>query len=155
MLKIASMWLPGAGHSPSQRKQIAGQVSDTDQPSAALVADLKQRGLLEDTLVVWGGEFGRTVYCQGKLTTDDYGRDHHPRAFTVWLAGAGVKRGMSYGQTDDHSYNVASDPVHVHDLQATILHCLGIDHTRLTFKFQGRHFRLTDVHGEVVEGVVG
>jgi len=135
-------------------KQIAGQCSDTDQPAAALVADLAQRGLLEDTLVVWGGEFGRTVYCQGKLTVDDYGRDHHPRAFTVWLAGAGIKPGMTYGQTDDHSYNVVSDPVHVHDLNATILHCLGIDHTRLTFKFQGRHHRLTDVHGNVVTPIL-
>jgi hypothetical protein len=135
-------------------KQIAGQCSDTDQPSAALVADLKQRGLLEDTLVVWGGEFGRTVYCQGKLTADDYGRDHHPRAFTVWLAGAGIKPGMTFGQTDDYSYNIVQDPVHVHDLNATILHCLGIDHTQLTFKFQGRHHRLTDVHGNVVTPIL-
>lgn len=135
-------------------KQIAGQCSDTDQPSAALIADLKQRGLLEDTLVVWGGEFGRTVYCQGKLTAEDYGRDHHPRAFTVWLAGAGIKPGMTFGQTDDYSYNIVQDPVHVHDLNATILHCLGIDHTQLTFKFQGRHHRLTDVHGNVVKQIL-
>jgi len=131
-------------------KQITGQSSDTDQPSAALIADLKQRGLLNDTLIVWGGEFGRTVYCQGKLTAEDYGRDHHPRCFTMWLAGGGVKPGISYGETDDYCYNITKDPVHVHDLHATILHCLGIDHTRLTYKFQGRHFRLTDVHGEVV-----
>jgi hypothetical protein len=135
-------------------KQIAGQCRDTDQVSAALVQDLKQRGLLDDTLVVWGGEFGRTVYCQGKLTADDYGRDHHPRCFTVWLAGGGIKPGHSHGQTDDFSYNITQDPVHVHDLHATILHCLGIDHTRLTFKFQGRHHRLTDVHGELVKGVL-
>ncbi len=136
-------------------KQIAGQASDTDQPSAALVADLRQRGLLDDTLVVWGGEFGRTVYCQGHLTAEDYGRDHHPRCFTVWLAGGGIKSGFSFGQTDDHSYNIVRDPVHVHDLQATILHCLGIDHTRLTFKLQGRHHRLTDVHGKVVTPILG
>jgi hypothetical protein len=132
-------------------KQIVGQCRDTDQASAALLLDLKQRGLLDDTLVVWGGEFGRTVYCQGTLTADDYGRDHHPRCFTVWLAGGGVKGGISHGATDDFSYNVTADPVHVHDLNATILHCLGIDHTKLTFKFQGRHYRLTDVHGEVVK----
>ncbi|MEX0679176.1 MAG: DUF1501 domain-containing protein [Pirellulales bacterium] len=135
-------------------KQIALQASDTDQASAALVTDLKQRGLLDDTLVVWGGEFGRTVYCQGTLTAEDYGRDHHPRSFTIWLAGAGIKPGISYGETDDHSYNITRDPVHVHDLNATILSCLGIDHTRLTFKFQGRHHRLTDVHGKVVEGIL-
>jgi hypothetical protein len=135
-------------------KQIAGQCRDTDQPSAALILDLKARGLLDDTLVVWGGEFGRTVYCQGTLTREDYGRDHHPRCFTVWLAGGGIKRGMSHGETDDHSYNVVRDPVHVHDLQATLLHCLGIDHKRLTFQFQGRHHRLTDVHGNVVREVL-
>jgi hypothetical protein len=131
-------------------KNIALQCHDTDQPSAALVLDLKERGLLDDTLVVWGGEFGRTVYSQGKLTADDYGRDHHPRCFTIWMAGGGVKPGITYGETDDYCYNIAQDPVHVHDLHATILHCLGIDHTKLTFKFQGRHFRLTDVHGNVV-----
>jgi len=136
-------------------KQIELQCRDTDQASGALIADLKQRGLLEDTLVVWGGEFGRTVYCQGKLAADDYGRDHHPRAFTVWLAGAGVRHGHTHGTTDDHSYNIASDPVHVHDLHATILRLLGIDHTRLTYKFQGRHHRLTDVHGQVVEKILG
>ena len=135
-------------------KQITGQSRDTDQPSAALVADLQQRGLLDDTLVVWGGEFGRTVYCQGTLTAEDYGRDHHPRCFTVWLAGGGIRPGFSFGETDDYSYNIVSDPVHVHDLNATILHCLGIDHTRLTFKFQGRHHRLTDVHGAVVKQIL-
>ncbi|MES2793869.1 MAG: DUF1501 domain-containing protein [Planctomycetota bacterium] len=135
-------------------KQITGQCRDTDQPSAALVQDLKQRGLLDDTLVVWGGEFGRTVYCQGKLTAEDYGRDHHPRCFTMWLAGGGIKPGTSYGETDDYSYNIAKDPVHVHDLHATLLHCLGIDHERLTFKFQGRHYRLTDVQGKVVQPIL-
>jgi hypothetical protein len=134
--------------------QITGQCRDTDQPSAALIRDLKQRGLLDDTLVVWGGEFGRTVYCQGKLTADDYGRDHHPRCFTIWLAGGGIKPGASYGETDDYSYNITSDPVHVHDLHATMLHLLGIDHTKLTFKFQGRQHRLTDVSGEVIAPVL-
>jgi uncharacterized protein (DUF1501 family) len=134
--------------------QIAGQCRDTDQASAALITDLKQRGLLDDTLVIWGGEFGRTVYCQGKLTADDYGRDHHPRCFTLWMAGGGIKPGFSYGETDDYCYNVTRDPVHVHDLHATVLHCLGIDHTRLTFKFQGRHHRLTDVHGNVVKDLL-
>src|SRR5262245_22155614 len=131
--------------------QIPGQCRDIDQPSAALIQDLKQRGLLDDTLVVWGGEFGRTVYCQGVLTETDYGRDHHPRCFTMWMAGGGIKGGVTYGETDDFSYNIIKDPVHVHDLHATILQCLGVDHTRLTFKFQGRHFRLTDVHGQVVK----
>jgi hypothetical protein len=135
-------------------KQIACQSSDTDQASAALILDLKQRGLLKDTLVIWGGEFGRTVYCQGKLTANDYGRDHHPRCFTIWMAGAGIKPGITHGETDDYCYNITRDPVHVHDLQATILRCLGIDHTRLTFKYQGRHFRLTDVSGEVVKSIL-
>ncbi len=134
--------------------QLEIQCRDTDQPSAALVHDLKQRGLLEDTLVVWGGEFGRTPFCQGDMNAKAYGRDHHPRAFTVWMAGGGAKPGHTHGKTDDYAYNVAEDGVHVHDLQATILHLLGIDHERLTFKYQGRHFRLTDVHGHVVEDVV-
>jgi hypothetical protein len=135
-------------------KQIAGQCRDTDQPSAALLMDLKERGLLDDTLVVWGGEFGRTVYCQGTLTPTDYGRDHHPRCFTVWMAGGGVKPGFSFGETDDFSYNIASNPVHVHDLHATILHLMGVEHTRLTYRFQGRDYRLTDVHGNVVREVL-
>jgi hypothetical protein len=135
-------------------KQIRGQALDTDQPSAALVQDLKERGLLEDTLVVWGGEFGRTVYSQGKLTADDYGRDHHPRCFTIWMAGGGVKPGMTFGETDDFCYNIVRDPVDVHDLHATILRTLGMDHTKLTYKFQGRHFRLTDVKGNVVKAVL-
>ena len=130
--------------------QIRKQCADTDQASAALVTDLAQRGLLDDTLVVWGGEFGRTVYSQGKLTSDNYGRDHHPRCFSMWLAGAGIRAGTVVGETDDFSYNITKDPVHVHDLHATVLHMLGIDHEKLTFKYQGRHFRLTDVHGDVV-----
>ena len=135
-------------------RDLALQARGTDQASAALVTDLKQRGLLEDTLVIWGGEFGRTVYCQGNLTATNYGRDHHPRCFTMWLAGGGVKRGFSFGESDDYCYNVVSNPVHVHDLQATILHCLGIDHVKLTYKYQGRHFRLTDVGGRVVKDVL-
>ena len=132
-------------------RYIQVQAKDTDQGSAALVADLKERGLLDETLIVWGGEFGRTVYSQGRLTKTNYGRDHHPRCFTMWMAGGGIKGGTVLGKTDDFCYNILEDPVHIHDLQATILHCLGVDHKKLTFKFQGRHFRLTDVHGNVVE----
>ncbi|HMD98535.1 MAG TPA: DUF1501 domain-containing protein [Terriglobia bacterium] len=135
-------------------RDIALQCQGVDQASAALVTDLKQRGLLDDTLVIWGGEFGRTVYCQGKLTETNYGRDHHPRCFAWWLAGGGVKPGITLGETDDYSYNVVSDPIPVHDLQATVLYCLGIDHKKLTYKFQGRYFRLTDVAGEVVTKVL-
>jgi hypothetical protein len=131
--------------------QIRGQCRDVDRPSAALVQDLKQRGLLDETLVIWGGEFGRTVYSQGALTRDNYGRDHHGRCFSAWLAGGGIKAGLSFGETDDHCYNIVANPVHIHDLNATILHCLGIDHTRLIFRYQGRDFRLTDVHGNVVK----
>jgi hypothetical protein len=131
------------------------QCGDVDQACGALITDLARRGLLEDTLVVWAGEFGRTMYCQGELTPENYGRDHHPRCWTVWLAGGGVKPGCSWGETDDFSYNVVRDPVHVHDLNATILHTLGIDHRRLTFRHQGRDHRLTDVHGEVVHGILG
>ena len=132
-------------------EKIAIQCQDTDRASAALVKDLNQRGLLKDTLVVWGGEFGRTVYCQGKLTANDYGRDHHPRCFTVWLAGGGIRSGYTHGRTDDFSYNIVEAPVPIHDLNATILKCLGIDHRQLTFKYQGRHHRLTDVHGNVID----
>jgi hypothetical protein len=135
-------------------KDIRGQCMDTDQPSAALVMDLKQRGLLDDTLVVWGGEFGRTVYSQGELTATNYGRDHHPRCFSVWMAGGGVKPGITIGETDDYCYNITKDPVHVHDLHATILALMGVDHTRLTYKFQGRNFRLTDVAGNIVQAVM-
>jgi hypothetical protein len=130
------------------------QSEDIDQPSAALIRDLKQRGLLDDTLVVWGGEFGRTTYSQGKLEAANYGRDHHGRCFTMWLAGGGVKPGTVYGETDDFSFNVVRDPVHVHDFNATLLHLLGLDHTRLTYRAQGRDFRLTDVHGDVVKGIL-
>jgi hypothetical protein len=126
------------------------QSQDVDQACGALIGDLKQRGLLDETLVIWGGEFGRTVYSQGKLSATDYGRDHHGRCYTMWLAGGGVKPGISYGATDEFCYNIVENPVHVHDLNATILHCLGIDHTRLTYRYQGRDFRLTDVHGKVV-----
>jgi Protein of unknown function (DUF1501) len=135
-------------------KNIKIQCQDTDQPSAALILDLKDRGLLDDTLIIWGGEFGRTVYSQGKLTDENYGRDHHPRCFTIWLAGGGIKPGISHGETDDFSYNIARNPVHVHDLNATLLHCLGIDHKKLIYKFQGRDFRLTDVHGEMVKEIL-
>jgi len=128
-------------------RDIALQCNGVDQPSAGLILDLKQRGMLADTLVVWAGEFGRTVYCQGKLTGTNYGRDHHPRCFSMWMAGGGIQRGLAIGKTDDYCYNILEDPVHIHDLQATILHCLGIEHTKLTYKFQGRYFRLTDVGG--------
>ena len=134
--------------------EITMQCEDTDRASAALVKDLKQRGMLDDTLVVWAGEFGRTVYSQGVIDDPKAGRDHHPRCFTVWAAGGGVKPGTSYGETDDYSYNIASNPVHVHDFQATMLHLLGIDHTRLTYRYQGRDFRLTDVTGELVKGIL-
>ena len=133
---------------------VALQCMDVDQAGAALVADLKQRGLLEDTLVVWGGEFGRTTYSQGRLTPTNFGRDHHGRCFTMWLAGGGVKPGVTHGETDDYCYSIARDPVHVHDLNATLLHLFGLDHTKLIYRFQGRDYRLTDVHGEVVKGVL-
>lgn len=136
--------------------QLKIQAQDTDGPSAALVKDLKQRGLLDDTLIIWGGEFGRTPFLQGKIEdTKQWGRDHHPYAFTVWIAGGGVKAGHTHGESDDFGFNVARDGVHIHDFQATIMHLLGIDHERFTFRFQGRQFRLTDVHGEVVKGVLG
>ena len=135
--------------------QLKIQCTDTDAPSAALVKDLEQRGLLEDTLVIWGGEFGRTPFLQGKISeTKTWGRDHHPYAFTIWMAGGGIKPGTTYGESDDFGFSVVRDPVIVHDFQATILHLLGIDHERLTFKFQGRRYRLTDVHGQVVKGVL-
>lgn len=135
-------------------KDLALQCGDVDQPTAALIQDLKQRGLLEDTLVVWGGEFGRTSYCQGGLSAENYGRDHHGRCFSIFMAGGGVKPGSSYGATDDYGYNVAENPVHVHDLHATLLHLLGVDHERLTFRNQGRDYRLTDVHGRVIQDLL-
>ena len=149
-VRVIQLFHRGWDHHGNLPKGITEQCRATDQGCAALLQDLKERGLLEDTLVVWAGEFGRTVYCQGQLTPDGYGRDHHPRCFTGWMAGGGIKPGLSIGETDDYSYNIAQDPVHVHDLNATILHCMGIDHTRLTYKYQGRHFRLTDVHGTVL-----
>ncbi len=144
----------GWDHHGGLPNAVKGQCRDTDQPTAALIADLRQRGLLEDTLIVWGGEFGRTIYSQGKLTATNYGRDHHPRCFTVFLAGAGVKKGFSLGTTDDYCYNITEDPVHVHDLNATIMHLLGVDHKKLTYRFQGRDYRLTDIHGHLVKKIL-
>ena len=135
-------------------RNIATMAKSVDQPSAALIADLEQRGMLDDTLVIWGGEFGRTSYSQGRLTEESFGRDHHPKCFSIWMAGGGIKPGITYGQTDDFGYNVVQDPVHVHDFQATLLYLLGIDHEKLTYKYQGRRFRLTDVHGKIVKGLL-
>ncbi len=135
-------------------QEMAGQAKDVDQASAALVTDLKQRGLLDETLVIWGGEFGRTNYSQGKLEKNNYGRDHHPRCFSIWMAGGGIKPGVVYGESDDFGYNIVKNPVHVHDFQATVLNQLGLDHTKLTFKNQGRRYRLTDVGGHVVRDII-
>jgi hypothetical protein len=135
-------------------RDISTQAMDTDQPSAALVNDLKQRGMLDDTLVIWGGEFGRTVYSQGGLQKETYGRDHHGRCYSIWMAGGGVKAGSVYGKTDEFSYNVAENPTHIHDFNATILHLMGIDHLKLTYGYQGRDFRLTDVFGNVLPGLL-
>ena len=134
--------------------EMRGQAKDVDQASAALITDLKQRGLLDETLVIWGGEFGRTNYCQGNFQVDNYGRDHHPRAFSIWMAGGGVKPGIVYGETDEFGYNIAENPVHIHDFQATVLHLMGIDHERLIYKHLGRRYRLTDVHGKVVKDIL-
>jgi hypothetical protein len=153
-VKFVQLYHQGWDNHGGLPKGIAHQCKNTDQATAALIMDLKRRGMLDDTLVIWGGEFGRTVYSQGKLTADDYGRDHHPRCFTMWMAGAGVKPGISYGETDDFSYNIVKDPVHVHDFQATLMHLMGVDHERLTYKFQGRRFRLTDVHGKIVHDIL-
>lgn len=153
-VRFVQLFHMGWDHHGGLPAAIRGQCKDTDQATAALIKDLKQRDLLKDTLIVWGGEFGRTIYSQGGITATDYGRDHHPRCFTVLLAGAGVKTGTTFGETDDYCYNITRDPVHVHDLNATILHLLGIDHLRLTSRYQGRDFRLTDIHGEVVKGVL-
>ena len=152
-VRFIQLYHPGWDQHASLPGGLATQCRETDQPSWALVQDLKQRGLLDDTLVVWAGEFGRTNYCQGKLSTN-FGRDHHPRCFSMWLAGGGVKPGMQYGSTDELGYNIAENGMHVHDLQATILHLLGIDHERLTYKHQGRRYRLTDVHGHVVKALL-
>jgi hypothetical protein len=153
-VRFVQLYHPGWDHHGGLPAGIRRQAADVDRACYGLLTDLKRRGMLADTLVVWGGEFGRTNYSQGKLTATDYGRDHHPRCFTVWLAGAGVKAGTTHGATDNFGYNVADHPVSVHDLQATMLHLLGIDHERLTFRHQGRYYRLTDVHGEVVKQVL-
>lgn len=153
-VRFIQLFHRGWDHHGGLPKNISRVAPEVDQPTAALIEDLRQRGMLEDTLIVWGGEFGRTVYSQGRLTETDYGRDHHPRCYTVFLAGGGMKPGVTIGETDDFSYNIASDPVHVHDLNATILHALGIDHTRLTYRYQGRDFRLTDVHGNIVKKIL-
>jgi len=153
-VRFVQLYHRGWDHHGGLPANIRRQCQETDQPSAALVADLEQRGLLDDTLVIWGGEFGRTCYSQGRLTETNYGRDHHPRCFSLWMAGGGIKAGYTHGQTDDFSYNVVENPVHIHDFQATLLHLLGIDHEQLTFKFQGRRYRLTDVHGKIIQEVL-
>ena len=155
-VRFVQLYHRGWDHHANLPHDIKGQCLDTDQPSAALIRDLKRRGMFDDTLIIWGGEFGRTVYSQGELTATNYGRDHHPRCFSIWLAGGGIKAGTVFGATDDFSYNIITPDAkaHIHDLNATILHLLGIEHTRLTYRFQGRDFRLTDVHGEVVTGIL-
>jgi len=153
-VRFIQLYHMGWDHHDNLPDFVQKQARDVDQASAALVMDLKQRGMLEDTLVIWGGEFGRTNYSQGALTATNYGRDHHPRCFSIWMAGAGIKPGIVYGETDDFGYNITKDPVHVHDFQATVLQQLGIDHERLTYKHQGRRFRLTDVEGHVVKGIL-
>jgi hypothetical protein len=153
-VRFTQVFLRGWDHHGNLTKQIPQLCKAMDQPAAGLIRDLKQRGMLDDTLVIWGGEFGRTVYSQGTLTKDNYGRDHHPRNFSMWFAGGGMKSGVVHGETDDFSYNITANPVHIHDLNATVLHLLGIDHTRLTYKFQGRDFRLTDIHGNVVRELI-
>ncbi len=144
----------GWDHHGGLPNAIRGQCRDTDQPTTALIKDLKQRGMLDDTLIVWGGEFGRTIYSQGTLTETNYGRDHHPRCYSIFMAGGGVKKGTTYGETDDYSYNIVRDPVHVHDLNATLMHLLGINHERLNYKFQGLDMRLTGIAGNLVKGVL-
>jgi hypothetical protein len=153
-VRFVQLFHMGWDHHGGLPNALRGQVRDTDQATTALINDLDQRGLLKDTLIVWGGEFGRTIYSQGSLSETDYGRDHHPRCFTVLMAGAGIRAGLTHGETDEYCYNIVRDPVHVHDLNATILHLLGVDHKQLTFKYQGRDFRLTDIHGELVKPVL-
>jgi uncharacterized protein (DUF1501 family) len=153
-VRFIQLYHPGWDQHGNLPGAIRRQCKDVDQACYGLITDLKRRGMLDDTLVVWGGEFGRTNYSQGKLTPTDYGRDHHPRCFTVWLAGGGIKPGMTYGATDEFGYNIAENDVSVYDLQATMLHLLGIDHEKLTYKHQGRYYRLTDVHGQVVNAVL-
>tara|TARA_B110000037_G_scaffold159789_1_gene180364 strand:+ start:389 stop:1837 length:1449 start_codon:yes stop_codon:yes gene_type:complete len=153
-VKFIQLYHQGWDHHGGLPAGIKKQCKETDQPTAALIKDLKQRGLLEDTLVIWGGEFGRTNYSQGALTATNYGRDHHPKCFTLFMAGAGVKKGMTYGATDDFGYNIVENPVHVHDFQATLMHLMGVDHERLIYKHQGRRFRLTDVSGHVLKDIL-
>jgi hypothetical protein len=153
-VRFIQLFHMGWDHHGGLPNAIKLQCRDTDQPTKALIEDLKQLGLFEDTLIVWGGEFGRTVYSQGALSADNYGRDHHPRCFTTLVTGAGVRKGHVIGQTDDYCYNITEEPVHVHDLNATIMHLLGIDHTRLTYRFQGRDYRLTDIHGNLVRSML-
>jgi hypothetical protein len=153
-VRFIQLFHMGWDHHGGLPNAIRGQCRDTDQATAALIHDLKMRDLLQDTLIVWGGEFGRTIYSQGGLSADNYGRDHHPRCFTVLMAGAGIRGGTTWGETDDYCYNIVRESVHVHDLNATILHLMGVDHTRLTWKYQGRDFRLTDIHGSVVTGIL-
>jgi uncharacterized protein (DUF1501 family) len=153
-VRFVQLYHQGCDNHGGLPRNIRHQCKQIDQPTAALITDLKRRGMLEDTLVIWGGEFGRTVYSQGKVSKTEYGRDHHPRCFTMWMAGAGVKKGITFGQTDEFSYNIIKDPVHVHDFHATLLHLMGIDHEQLTYKVQGRRFRLTDVHGQIVKGIL-
>ena len=153
-VRFVQLFHMGWDHHGGLPKALKGQCADTDHATAGLLTDLKQRGLLDDTLIVWGGEFGRTIYSQGALTETNYGRDHHPRCFTVLMAGAGVKKGQVLGETDDFCYNIVKDPVHVHDLNATIMHLMGVEHTRLIYRYQGRDFRLTDIHGNVVKQVL-
>jgi uncharacterized protein (DUF1501 family) len=153
-VKFIKLYHQGWDQHDNLPRDIRRQCRETDTACAALVVDLKRRGLLEDTLVIWGGEFGRTSYSQGRLTATNYGRDHHPRCFTIWMAGGGVKPGIVHGATDDFSYNIVEGGVHVHDFHATLLYLLGIDHERLTYFHQGRRFRLTDVHGDVVRALL-
>jgi len=154
-VRFIQLYHPGWDHHGGLPSRLRQKCKQTDQPTAALIKDLKARGMLDDTLVIWGGEFGRTSYCQGKIEGTNFGRDHHPRCFTMWMAGGGVNAGTSFGETDEYSYNVVENGVHIHDFHATILHLLGIDHEKLTYKYQGRHFRLTDVHGHVVKPLLG
>ena len=153
-VKFVQLYHQGWDNHGNLPSALTQQCKATDQASAALVKDLKQRGLLDDTLVIWGGEFGRTNYSQGKLTKDNYGRDHHPRCFTMWMAGGGVQPGLTYGETDDFGYNIVKNPVHVHDFQATLLYLMGVDHERLTYEAEGRRYRLTDVEGRIVKGII-
>ena len=153
-VRFVQLYHQGCDQHGNLPNEMKGQALDVDRPSAALITDLKQRGLLDETLVIWGGEFGRTNYCQGKIAPENYGRDHHPRCFSIWMAGGGIRPGMVYGETDELGYNIVQNPVHVHDFQATVLHQLGLDHEKLTYKFQGRRYRLTDLYGSVVKDII-